>query len=62
MPWSHAIPREAERPCDRDEGCPGRYQLLGRPFFDADGSADVGLICRKCGLESVHFWNWKWSN
>ena len=61
MPWSHAIPKEAERPCDR-EGCDGRYQLLGRPFFDADGSADVGLICRKCGLESVHFWNWKWSN
>lgn len=42
MPWSHKIPDDAERPCGKP-GCDGRYELQGRPHWDADGSAEIGL-------------------
>ena len=59
MPWTHKIPDDAERPCGRD-GCTGEYELQGRPHFDADGHANIGLRCPLCGLESSHSWQWNW--
>lgn len=53
-----AIP-DVRRPCDAPS-CPGMYLPEGEPFFDADGSANIGLACSGpgCGRESAAYWGW----
>jgi hypothetical protein len=50
------IPVGAERSCSN---CGvGQFEVCGRPFFDADGSASVDLRCTTCNVQSSHSWTW----
>ena len=57
--WAGDEIPDVSRPCDRD-GCPGTYRPDGRPHWDADGSASVGLVCDAgCGMQSAGYWGWE---
>ncbi|WP_158088814.1 hypothetical protein [Thermoactinospora rubra] len=56
---SKTIPADAARPCNRP-GCGGTWRPTGKPDYDSDGSALVGLRCDSgCGMQSFYSWIWK---
>jgi hypothetical protein len=38
--------------------CRSKYRPVGRPHLDCDGTAERGLRCPRCGMESAQYGSW----